>query len=573
MNADRLLEHFERISDAADAVPRLRRFVLDLAIRGKLLTQDSDDEPADALLERIASQPAANTRKRARRTSLPPEQAEQEPEPFALPSSWRFTRLADIGELAPRNDAAPDSSSAFVPMAMISADFGVPASFEVRPWGQIRKGYTHVANGDVAVAKITPCFENGKSAVFRDLPGGIGAATTELYVVRPMLADPHYILVFLKSPFFIENGIPRMTGTAGQKRLPADYFANAPFPLPPLAEQHRIVAKVDELMALCDRLEAAQAEREARRDRLVSASLARVTEPDGADTTSTTTSARFHLDHFARLTRRPEHVKQLRQTILNLAVRGRLVPQDPAEVPASEILASIAARKNALVRHKAIARRPQIDPPTVSEGGFPVPSGWEWCRLEHLIYTAGDGPHFSPKYVDPPNGVPFLSTRNITANGFQLTDIKFVSEEDHREFSRKIQAAKGDVLYTKGGTTGVAIVNDLDFEFSVWVHVAILKVPTEHMCSRFLAFALNSPHCYEQSQRLTHGIGNRDLGLTRMILISIPLPPLAEQQRIVAKVDELMALCDQLEASLASAATDRARLLEALLHEALAPAA
>ncbi|MBL0171689.1 MAG: hypothetical protein IPP90_13375 [Gemmatimonadaceae bacterium] len=105
------------------------------------------------------------------------------------------------------------------------------------------KAYTHFAEGDVALAKITPCFKNGKSTVFRNLTNGIGAGTTELHVVRPIIVVPEYVLAYLKSPSFVNEGIPRMTGTAGQKRVPSDYFANTPLPLPPLAEQHRIVTR------------------------------------------------------------------------------------------------------------------------------------------------------------------------------------------------------------------------------------------------------------------------------------------------------------------------------------------
>ena len=250
MNADRLLSHFERISEAPDAVDRLRRLILDLAVRGKLVDQEVGDEPADVLLSRIASRkPASSSHSKTRPA------AEKEPDPYPLPPSWAWTAIANLGLLSPRNDADSSVVSSFVPMSLISAAFGVDASHEKRPWGEIKKGYTHIADGDVAVAKITPCFENGKSTVFRKLTGGIGAGTTELHVVRPIEVSPDYIVLFLKSPLFIENGIPRMTGTAGQKRVPGDYFAYRPFPLPPLAEQKRIVAKVDELMLICDQLE------------------------------------------------------------------------------------------------------------------------------------------------------------------------------------------------------------------------------------------------------------------------------------------------------------------------------
>ncbi len=233
-------------------------------------------------------------------------------------------------------------------MTLISAEYGSPHSHEVRHWREIKSGFTHFAEGDVGLAKITPCFENGKSTVFRRLTGGIGAGTTELHIVRPLLINADYVLVFLKCPHFIETGIPRMTETAGQKRVSAEYFAYLPFPLPPLAEQHRIVAKVDELMTLCDRLAAAQAERESRRDRLVAASIHRLN--NGAEADAIREHARFHLGHLPRLTTRPEHIQRLRQTILNLAVRGCLVPQDPNDEPAEELLKRIAAEKARLVK-------------------------------------------------------------------------------------------------------------------------------------------------------------------------------------------------------------------------------
>lgn len=164
-------------------------------------------------------------------------------------------------------------------MKLISAEYGVGNQHEVRCWSEIKSGYTHFAEGDVCLAKITPCFENGKSTVFRELTGGIGAGTTELHIIRPILADVDFLLIFLKSPHFIETGIPKMTGTAGQKRVPFEYFAYSPFPLPPLAEQHRIVAKVDELMALCDRLEAQLTTTQTESRRLLEAVLHKALAP------------------------------------------------------------------------------------------------------------------------------------------------------------------------------------------------------------------------------------------------------------------------------------------------------
>jgi type I restriction enzyme S subunit len=218
MNAEQLVKHFHRIGDAPDAIPRLRRFVLDLAVRGKLVPQDPRDEPASELLKRIAAEKARLMKAGEFRNpkTAPPLAAEDIP--FPLPPNWRWSQIAEIGVLSPRNEAADDANVSFVPMPMIAAEYGVAHEHEVRPWGEIKKGYTHFAERDVGLAKITPCFENGKSTAFRNLTGGIGSGTTELHIVRPLFVDQDYILIFLKSPHFIETGIPRMTGTTTAPR-------------------------------------------------------------------------------------------------------------------------------------------------------------------------------------------------------------------------------------------------------------------------------------------------------------------------------------------------------------------
>ena len=209
-----------------------------------------------------------------------------------------------------------------------------------------------------------------------------------MHIVRPLLVDPNFIILFFKSSHFIETGIPKMTGTAGQKRVPAEYFANSPFPLPPLAEQHRIVAKVDELMALCDRLEAARMEREATRDRMATASLARLNAPD-PDPATFQNHAAFSLNNLTPLTTRHDQIKALRQTILNLAVRGKLVPQDPNDEPASERLKRYCGRprrKTPILEKEWIDQevKPLNPPVNAADAPFDLPLGWAWARFPEV---------------------------------------------------------------------------------------------------------------------------------------------------------------------------------------------
>jgi type I restriction enzyme S subunit len=562
MNSERLLILYDRVFDAPNAIPRLRRFILDLAVRGRLVWQDMADEPASELLERIAKEKARRVKEGESRSPRPiPPPSEP---PFPIPANWAWSQIAELGLLNPRNDAPDDLPTSFVPMPMIAAEFGVANEHQVRPWGDIKKGYTHFAEGDVGLAKITPCFENGKSTVFRDLTGRIGSGTTELHTLRPVFVNPTYILLFLKSPHFIETGISKMTGTAGQKRVSIEYFAHSPFPLPPLPEQHRVVAKVDELMALCGRLEAARTTREAARNRLSTASHARLNAPDLGTFQS---NANFALGVLRAVTTRPDQIKQLRSTILDLAVRGRLVPQILTDEPASELLVRVEKQIAAYSRANRIG---QTQPePMPGEPPFPAPPGWQWARLCTLFNVITDGDHQPPPKAD--NGVAFLTIGNITSGILDFEGCRLVPEAYYQSLARYRTPEKGDILYTVvGATYGRPALVETDRPFCVQRHIAIFK-PVDVIDRRFLLLVLASPLIYNQASKSTTGSAQPTIALRPLRNFVAPIPPVAEQRRIVAKVDELMALCDDLEKSLTTVERGRSHLLNALLLEALAP--
>jgi len=203
-----------------------------------------------------------------------------------------------------------------------------------------------------------------------------------------------------------------------------------------------------------------------------------------------------------------------------------------------KLIALLNEQKQAII-HRAVTLG--FDPnarvkPSGSQWFPELPEKWKALSLRRVINASIDGPHFSPRYYD--SGIPFLSARNVKADRWSLEDAKFISEADYKEFCKRVRPEVGDVLYTKGGTTGVARAVDLTFRFQLWVHIAVLKLIRHRVTPEFLALCLNSPKCYEQSQLFTRGATNQDLGLGRMKEIELPVPPtLEEQTRIVEKLE------------------------------------
>lgn len=185
--------------------------------------------------------------------------------------------------------------------------------------------------------------------------------------------------------------------------------------------------------------------------------------------------------------------------------------------------------------------------------------------MGELSWSVKDGPHYSPKYTD--SGIPFISGGNISPNGIDFSNCKYISSELHEELSKRCKPEVGDILYTKGGTTGIAYFNSEERDFNVWVHVAVLKI-IPMINGLYLQHTLNSQHCYGQAQNYTHGIGNQDLGLTRMVKITVPVPPLDEQAEIVRRVKELFAFADNIEKKSNAALMQVNNLTQSILAKA-----
>lgn len=555
-SAARLLELYERISDAEDAIPRLRRFVLDLAVRGKLVEQDPTDEPAAELLKRIAKEKArlVESGEIRRPKVIPPVQRDERP--FDEQQGWVWARLGGIAQItqgfAFSSGDYSNSPADGHPLIKIG-DIG-SNSPEVFIKGAIDENYL-VQRGDLLLGLSGSI----KCSIWQ---GPVALLNQRIARLRPVSSDLTNDWLFLIVNFSLGKWKAE-TSKLTVQNVKADQLNEAPIPLPPLAEQQRIVAKVDELMALCDQLEQARAGREAVRDRLTTASLARLTAPE-TDAETFQSHARFALQSLPTLTTRPDQIKTLRQTILNLAVRGKLVEQDAADEPASELLKRIAAEKARLAKAGEI-RKPKLFAP-IDEPLFHLPATWRWCRMREVTTDRGQTiPDQRFTYID-------VSAINKEAGLIEAPTVLEPAEAPSR--ARKI-TRKGDVIYScvRPYLLNVAVVVD-DIKPSPIASTAFAIINGMGLVvPRYIWVVLRSPFivsCVEDTQR---GQAYPAINDADFAVLPFPLPPLAEQHRIVAKVDALMVLCDRLEAALSTADTTRARLLNALLHEALEPAA
>jgi type I restriction enzyme S subunit len=566
MNAERLLAHFERISEAPDAIARLRRFILDLAVRGKLVEQDPEDEPAAELLKRIAVEKAQLLKagEIKKEKPLPPIEDAY----FDLPRSWTWSRLGKVTSYIQRgkspkyavNDGLPVVSQKCVQWSgldlTVAKQITLESLVDYERIRFLREGdLLWNSTGTGTIGRIIKVVDPLEKLV----------CDSHVTVVRCLAVVPEYIRAWLRSDHVYALIEHRAAGSTNQVELTAQMAINQIVPLPPLAEQHRIVAKVDELMALCDQLEAARQLRQQGRERLVAATLQRLNQP-AADPASFRKDASFALQVLPSLTTTPAQIKQLRQTILNLAVRGKLVEQDPEDEPAEELLSKISQDLMALTLQRR-SRSQARSVLTAEEDPFSLPCGWQWVSLDELFRIITDGDHQPPPKAS--EGVSFLTIGNISGGTIDFNGCRFVPKEYFDSLDEIRRPGFGDILYTVvGASYGRPVIVATERPFCVQRHIAILK-PSRLMNSGYLLQLLSSPFVYSQATACLTGTAQPTIPLRPLRNFLAPLPPLAEQHRIVAKVDELMALCDQLEQQLSQADQQRRRLLEALLAEAL----
>lgn len=563
-----LQKHFDTALESPEGIKKLRELILTLAMQGKLVPQNPNDPPASELLKKILAEKKkliaeGMIKKQKELPEIKPDEV-----PFELPEGWVWTRLGVIAELIGG-------------FAYNSQEFKNHGDKQVLRLGNIRPDLIRLDENPVFIdnkrAIDTSAFQLKQGDIVITMTG-TRAKRDYLYTARivenpingktlyinqrvgsiRLFFDSTFINIALKVESLKDLIFETSTGSANQANIGMIALRHWTIPLPPLAEQKRIVTKIDELMVLCDKLEEQRASRDQKRLEVHTSAINRLLT--AADKNEFHTSWQFITRHFDPIYSVKENVAELKKAILTLAMQGKLVPQKPNDPPASELLKQIQAEKEKLIVEGKIKKQkelPEIKPEDVP---YEVPEGWVWARLGHSGETQTGT---TPATKDPDNFgdyIPFVGPGNIKNQIINYSE-KGLSEKG-LEKGRLIK--KDSILMVCiGGSIGKHAINIIDVACNQQVNTIT------PFCNdiRFLFFAMWSDLFQKNVISAAGGSATPIINKNKWSMITVPIPPLAEQKRIVAKIDELMVLCDKLESQIDQATQKQTALFNAVLAQ------
>ncbi len=487
-----------------EKLKEFREHILYLAIRGKLVEQRPEEGTAEDLYQQIQEekQKLIKEGKIKKEKTLAP--IEDDEIPFDIPESWKWVRISDCIQVNPSVKFNDESEVSFIPMINIEAGYKSTINLsEVKLWKDVKKNFSKFQNEDVIVAKITPCFQNRKSAIAKNLVNGYGAGTTELNILRTgSLIDNLYLLYFAKSSYFINYGIDNFSGTVGQQRFGGDSLKQTLFPLPPLAEQKRIASKVENYLSVINKAE-------------------------------------------DLLNRKVDLDAQIKEKILQMAIQGNLVEQRPEEGIAEDLYQQIQEEKQKLIEDGKLKKEKSLAPIEDDEIPFDIPSNWKWGRLKNICSKIVDGDHNPPKGENSATDYLMLSASNINQDALiDLTKARYLSKESYLKENERTKLEKGDILLTTVGTIGRSCIFQGGMNICFQRSVTVIST---FVFNKYLKYMLDSNYVFSFMNNNAKGTAQKGFYLNQVDNLVVPIPPLAEQKRIVAKVEELLALCDKLK--------------------------
>ncbi|ARI62535.1 restriction endonuclease subunit S [Salmonella enterica] len=552
-------------------IKKLRELILELAVRGKLVPQDPNDEPASELLKRIAAEKTELVKQGKIKKQKPLPEISEEEKPFELPVGWEWVTFSHLGHFfggktpSKMKDEYWGGTIPWVTPKDMKTNLIVDSEDKVTPLA-IEDGLTKVSPGSILFV--------ARSGILRRIfPVAITSiectVNQDLKVLSPFLSEISYYIRLMMNGFerYIVENLTK-TGTTVESLL-FDDFISHPFMIPPFAEQNRILSTVKKLMSLCDQLEQHSLTSLDAHQQLVETLLTTLTDSQNADELAENW-ARIS-EHFDTLFTTEASIDALKQTILQLAVMGKLVPQDPNDEPASELLKRIAQEKAQLVKDGKIKKQKPLPPISDKEKPFEVPEGWEWCKFGLISeFINGDrGSNYPNKNEYVVHGIPWINTGHIEKNGtLSITDMNFITEKKFNELrSGKIQS--GDLVYCLRGATFGKTAFVKPYESGAIASSLMIIRPFIREMGEYIYNYLISPFGRSQIFRFDNGSAQPNLSANSVMLYAFACPPLQEQFRIHKKITELFHICDNLKLQTQSAQQTQLHLADALTDAAI----
>ncbi|ELA9429701.1 restriction endonuclease subunit S [Vibrio parahaemolyticus] len=549
-------------------VKKLRELILELAVQGKLVPQDPNDEPASVLLKRIAQEKAQLVKEKKLKKPKKLPNISDEEKPFDLPNGWSWIRLNEYGEWGsgstPKrsNSGYYDGGIPWFKSGELKADYISESEETITELALSETSVRYNNVGDVLVAMYGATI--GKTAIL-----SVRATTNQaVCACTPFTGLSNtYLLTLLKA---YKARLIGMGAGGAQPNISREKIINTVIALPSTAEQHRIVAKVDELMTLCDQLEQqTEASIEAHQV-LVTTLLETLT--NSADTNELMQNWARISEHFDTLFSTEESIDQLKQTILQLAVMGKLVPQDPSDEPAAELLKRIADEKAQLVKDKKIKKQKALPPIAEDEKPFELPSGWEWCRLEDVVDIQSGitkGRKLAGRELKT---IPYLSVANVQRGYLILNNVKEIDLPiDELE---KYSVEDGDLLITEGGDwdkVGRTAIWRSEVPYMAHQnHVFKARPFLKEQSEAWLEMYLNGPFArkyFAGSSKQTTNLASINKTQLRSCLIAVP--PRDEKKEISDRVQELIGMCDLLLEGIRASLQTQLQLTDVIVDQAV----
>ena len=550
-------------------IKKLRELILELAVRGKLVPQDPNDEPASELLKRIAAEKAELVKQGKIKKQKPLPEISEEEKPFELPEGWEWARINDIASFT--------NGYAFKSSEFQNSGVGIVKIGDIDSSGFISTaGMSYVSEKKINVLPEEMRVNPGDMVIAMSgaTTGKLGFNKTKsTFLLNQRVGkivtysvDKEFIYHYLSTR--IEENLSISLGSA-IPNISTAQINNIIIPIPPSDEQVKIIARVKLLISLCDQLEQQSLTSLDAHQQLVETLLGTLTDSQNAEELAENWTRIS--EHFDTLFTTEASVDALKQTILQLAVMGKLVPQDPNDEPASELLKRIAQEKAQLVKEGKIKKQKPLPPISDEEKPFELPEGWEWCKfgLTSEFINGDRGSNYPNKNEYVSQGIPWINTGHIEKNGtLTVTEMNFITEGKFNELrSGKIQ--KGDLVYCLRGATFGKTAFVIPYETGAIASSLMIIRPFITEMGGYIYNYLTSPFGRSQIYRFDNGSAQPNLSANSVMLYSFPCPPLTEQYRIFSQVGLLHELCDKLKTRIKTAQQTQLHLADALTDAAI----